>query len=84
MWANKYENLAQLYSRLRKEHLATIEKAKELEARVKEFCSLGQRYKLLQKAAQERSIQILALERERDVALATIEKLKVDHNLIDY
>jgi hypothetical protein len=77
MWAGKYENLAQLYTRLRKEHLATIDKAKALDARMRDYSAIAQRCKSFEKVIQEKSVLLLSAEREKNAALSRLKELQV-------
>ncbi|RPA81781.1 hypothetical protein BJ508DRAFT_414495 [Ascobolus immersus RN42] len=82
MWAGKYENLAQLYTRLRKEHLTTIDKAKALDAKMKDYLLVAQRCKSLEKAIQEKSVLLLSVEREKNSAIAKLKEVEASTSLM--
>ncbi|KAJ1967783.1 sla2 Src-like adaptor 2 [Dispira parvispora] len=76
MWRQKYESLAKMYAELRREHLALLNKFKELTQRANLAADATAKLEKMQKDMKAKNLELADMIRERDRAQNDISRFR--------
>ncbi|KAG4303752.1 hypothetical protein PORY_002845, partial [Pneumocystis oryctolagi] len=76
MWKNKYESLAELYTRLREEHIDFLSKYKQIQLKAASAQESIEKKEEIEKEMNNKNIELTNVIRERDRLKFEVDKLK--------
>ncbi|KAG5437413.1 hypothetical protein PCANB_000844 [Pneumocystis canis] len=76
MWKNKYESLAELYTRLREEHIDFLSKFKQVQLKAASAQESIEKKEEIEKEMSNKNIELVNMTRERDRLRFDLDKLK--------
>ncbi|KAJ1974245.1 sla2 Src-like adaptor 2 [Dimargaris xerosporica] len=79
MWKQKYEALAKMYAELRREHLALLNKFKEVSLRANSAADANARLEKMEKDMKAKNLELADMIRERDRAQRELDRFHESH-----
>lgn len=83
MWKNKYESLAQLYTRLREEHIEFLSKFKQVQLKAASAQESIEKKEKIEKEMDSKNVELTVITRERDRLKVDLDKLKNQKEELD-